>query len=279
MYLKLENQQPTGAFKLRGAWTAIRRLPSDRRAAGVITYSSGNHGQAVAFAAQRMGVRAVIVMPETAPEAKVQGVRRWEGEIVFAGSTSEDRYQRAMEIADEQGLSVIPPFDDPSIIAGQGTVGLEIIEDLPEVRHVAVPVGGGGLAAGVATALANGRPEAHVTGVEPEGAAAFNAALAAGHPVRLASTTSVADGLLPLSVGTVTFHHLRGRADAVTVSETAIVAATKWLLAELALVVEPSGAVTTAALRCGALQPKGPMVLIVSGGNVDPAKIAQLSIT
>ncbi len=277
VYLKLENQQPTGAFKLRGAWTAIQRLAPEHRMAGVITYSSGNHGQAVAYAAHRTGIKAVVVMPETAPSTKVAGVERWDGEVVFAGTTSEHRYQRALQLAGAEGYAVIPPYDHPDIIAGQGTVGLEILEDLPTVAHVAVPVGGGGLAAGIATALATGRPEARLTAVEPAGAATLGAALAAGHPVRFNETSSIADGLLPLSVGTITFQHLRGRADAVTVSEAAIVEATKWLHSELDLVVEPSGAVTTAAIRCGAFRPKGPTALIVSGGNIDPAKIAQLS--
>lgn len=279
VYLKLENRQPTGAFKLRGAWTAVRRLPEAARTRGVITFSSGNHGQAVAFAARRAGTRAVIVMPETAPAAKVEGVQRWGGEVVFAGTTSEDRYRRAMAIAGEEGLAVIPPYDHPDVIAGQGTVGLEIMEDLPDVAHVAVPVGGGGLAAGIATALAHLRPEARLTGVEPRGAAAFGAALRAGHPVRLERTASIADGLLPLSVGTVTFNHLRGRADAVTVSETAIAEALRWLRDALQVVAEPSGAVTTAAIRSRALRPTGPTVLVVSGGNIDPSTIEQMRIS
>ncbi|MFQ5959429.1 MAG: pyridoxal-phosphate dependent enzyme, partial [Alphaproteobacteria bacterium] len=154
VFLKLENEQPTGAFKLRGAWTAVRRLPAERRSRGVISYSSGNHGQAVAFAAQRLAVPAVVVMPETALAAKVAGVRRWGGEVVFAGRTSEDRFHEAMRLVEREGLAVIPPYDHPDIIAGQGTVGLEIVEDLPDVERVAVPVGGGGLAAGVTTALA-----------------------------------------------------------------------------------------------------------------------------
>ncbi len=277
VYLKLENTQPTGAFKLRGAWTAVRRLTPERRSRGVLTYSSGNHGQAVAFAAQRVGVRAVIVMPETAPAAKVEGVKRWGGEVVFAGTTSEDRLTKGREIAAEEGLAVIPPFDHPNVIAGQGTVGLEIAEQLPEVEHVAVPVGGGGLAAGVTTALAALRPRARITGVEPEGAAAFAAALAEGQPVRLDRCESIADGLLPLSVGTITFQHLKGRAEAVTVPDTAIVEATLWLRGEQGVNAEPSGAVTTAALRAGILQPAGPTVLVVSGGNADPAILARLA--
>jgi threonine dehydratase len=246
VYLKLESEQPTGAFKLRGAWTFVRRLPEEARARGVITYSSGNHGQAVAFAAQRVGVRAVVVMPETAPATKIDGVKRWGGEVLFAGTTSEDRYERAMEI-------------------------------VPDVTHVAVPVGGGGLIAGITTAVKALRPETRVTGVEPEGGACLGAALAAGQPVRLEKTASIADGLLPLSVGTLTFRHLKGLVDAVTVSDRAIAEATVWLNTEQELTVEPSGAATTAALRAGTLQPNGPCVLVVSGGNVDAETVAALA--
>ena len=276
VYLKLENRQPTGAFKLRGAWTAIRRLPDAARRRGVITYSSGNHGQAVAFAARRIGIRAVIVMPENAPEAKVRGVRRWGGEVMFAGTTSEDRKTHAEELVAEQHLVVIPPFDHPDIIAGQGTVGLEIVEAVPEVRHVAVPVGGGGLIAGVTTALAALAPGAAVVGVEPDGAPALREALAHDRPVRLAETHSIADGLLPLSVGSLTFAHVRGRVRAVTVSDRAIAEAVLFMRDTLGLLVEPSGAATTAALRSGAFVPTGPTVLVVSGGNVDPSRVDAL---
>ncbi len=277
VYLKLENQQPTGAFKLRGAWTAVRQLPPDVRARGVITYSSGNHGQAVAFAARRMQVRAVIVMPETAPEIKVAGVRRWGGEVVFAGTTSEDRKAKASELVEHEGLTVVPPFDHPDVIAGQGTVGLEIVEDLPDVALVAVPVGGGGLIAGVTTAVKSLVRKASVTGVEPVGAAALGAALAAGKIVSLDRTHSVADGLLPLAVGERNFELLHGRVDAVTVSDDAIIDATVWLHREIGLTVEPSGAATTAALRAEAIRPAGPTVLIVSGGNIDPAAVERLA--
>ncbi len=277
VYLKLENKHATGAFKMRGAVTAVRRLSPELRRAGVLTYSSGNHGQALAFAAQRMGVRAVIVMPETAPTAKVEGVKRWGGETVLAGTTSEHRYDKGLEIAEAEGLTVIPPFDHHDIIAGQGTAGLEIVEQLPEVAHVVFPVGGGGLAAGVTTALLALRPDAKLTGVEPEGAAGFGAALQAGKPVRLDRTESIADGLLPLSVGTITFNHLRGRADAVTVSEAAIAEATFWLRGDAGVMTEPSGAVTTAAVRSGVIHPEGPTVLIVSGGNTDNKVLESLA--
>ena len=276
VHLKLENRQPSGAFKLRGAWTALRRMSDESRLAGVITYSSGNHGQAVAYAASRIGVRAVVVMPETAPALKVDGVKRWGGEVVFAGSTSEDRYARALEIVAREELTVIPPFDHADVIAGQGTVGLEIVEDLPDIAHVAVPVGGGGLAAGVSTAVHALRPAARITAVEPEGAASYAAALAAGGPVRLDRTASVADGLLPLSVGTLTFEHMEPLAASVTIPDSAIIEATQWLFEEVGITAEPSGAATTAALRCGALRPDGPTALVVSGGNIDAATIPSL---
>ena len=276
VYLKLESQQPTGAFKTRGAWTAVRRLPAEARARGVITYSSGNHGQAVAFAARRLGVRAVSVMPETAPRVKVDGGKRWGGEAVFAGRTSEDRYQRAMELVEAEGLTMIPPFDHPDVIAGQATIALELLEQLPELMWVAAPVGGGGLAAGIAAALAAVKPSAQLATVEPEGSSALASALQAGHIVRLEKTASVADGLLPLSVGKLNFAILKGHAHPVLVSEQAIIEATRWLNGVKKFVVEPSGAVTTAAIRSGALKPTGPTVLVVSGGNADPAVLARL---
>jgi threonine dehydratase len=215
-------------------------------------------------------------MPETAPPVKVTGVERWGGEVVFAGRTSEDRFRVAMEIAETEDLTVIPPFDHPDIIAGQATAGLEILEQLPDVGHVLVPVGGGGLAAGVTSAVKALRPTVRVTGVEPEGSACFNAALAAGRPVRIERTNSIADGLLPLSIGTLTFRHLVGRADGVTVSDPAIAEATIWLRTKQGVMAEPSGGVTSAALRAGAAQPEGPCVLVVSGGNADAEVIALL---
>ena len=277
VYLKLECVQPTGAFKLRGAWTAIRRLPDEARRRGVITYSSGNHGQAVSWAARRLGLRAVVGMPETAPPLKMEGVRKWGGEVVLAGTTSDDRRARAEALVASEGLTMVPPFDHPDIIAGQGTVGLEIVEDLPEVEAVAVPVGGGGLLAGITTALAALAPPAGVVAVEPEGAAAMGAALAADRVVRLDATHSIADGLLPVAGGRLPFELVRGRVTPVTVSEQAIAEATVWLRAACDVLAEPSGAATTAALRSGAWRPAGPTVLVVSGGNVDPAWVARLA--
>jgi threonine dehydratase len=272
-YLKLETLQPVGAFKLRGAYTAIRRLPAAARRGGVITYSSGNHGQAVAYAAQLVGVRAVVVMPETAPAIKVAGVKRWGGEVVLAGRTSEDRQRAAEALAARDGLAIVPPFDHPDIVAGQATVGLEIAEQLPDARTVVVPVGGGGLIAGVVTGLAAAGSAAQVWGVEPVGAPKLTRSLAAGRPVRLERTASLADGLITLSVGAIPFAHLAAArerlAGVVLVEDDTLREAVHFLWQQCHLAVEPSGAATTAALRCGALQPVPPTVLVVSGGNVD----------
>src|SRR5260221_3676372 len=184
-YLKLESLQPIGAFKLRGAYNAVRRLPDPARKRGVITYSSGNHGQALAYAAQLVGVGAVVVMPETAPAVKVAGVKKWGGEVVFAGRTSDDRQRAAEDIAARDGLAIVPPFDHRDIVAGQATVGLEIAEQLPDVRTVVVPGGGGGLIAGGVTGLAAAGSRATVWGVEPVGAPKLKRSLEAGRPARL----------------------------------------------------------------------------------------------
>jgi threonine dehydratase len=275
VWLKLENRQPIGAFKIRGAYTAVRRLPEAERRRGVITYSSGNHGQAVAFAAQRLGLRAVIVMPETTPAVKVEGVKRWGGEAVFAGRTSEDRRTKAEEIAARERLAIVPPFDHADIVAGQATVALEIVEQLPEVATVVVPVGGGGLIAGTVAGLAAAGSAAAVWGVEPAGAPKLHRSLAAGQPVRLERSASLADGLITLTVGRIPFETLRRHADrvrgVVLVDDDSLRDAVHYLYRQCRLVVEPSGAATTAAVRTGALRPSGPTVLIVSGGNVDPA--------
>lgn len=276
-WLKLESRQPIGAFKVRGAYNAIRKLAEPVRRLGVITFSSGNHGQAVAFAAQRFGVRAVIVMPETAPAIKVEGVKRWGGEVVFAGRTSEDRRIAALEIAARDGLAVIPPFDHLDVIAGQATVALEIVEELPDVATVVVPVGGGGLISGVVRGLAAARSRARVVGVEPAGAPKLSRSLAAGHPVTLDRTASIADGLITLSVGGLPFdvlqEHRERLAGVVTVEDDSIREAVHFLHRECGLEIEPSGAATTAALRSGAIERyrQPPVVLVVSGGNVDPA--------
>jgi threonine dehydratase len=275
--LKCEHLQLVGAFKIRGAYTAVSRILAESRARGVITYSSGNHGQAVAFAAKRLGVRAVVVMPERAPGIKVEGVRMLGGEVVIAGNTSAERFERARRLAEEQGLTMVPPFESLDVIAGQGTCGLEIIEDYPQVETILVPVGGGGLIAGIASAVTALKPEAQVLGVEPEGAAKLGRALEAGHPVKLDDTRSLADGLLPLSIGELPFRVMAGVVrKAVAVSEDEIAGAVRFLYHEAGLSVEPSGAVTTAAILSHRVRPTGPTVAVVSGGNVDPALLQRL---
>ena len=274
-YLKLESLQPVGAFKVRGAYNAVRRLTPDARRNGVITYSSGNHGQALAYVAQLVGVRAVVVMPETAPAVKVAGVKKWGGEVVLAGRTSDDRQRRAEEIAARDGLAIVPPFNHPDIVAGQASVGLEIAEQLPGVQTVLVPVGGGGLIAGVVTGLAAADSRARVWGVEPVGAPKLKRSLEAGHPVRLDRTASIADGLITLGVGEIPFAQLAAQGDRVAgvalVDDGALREAVHFLWQHCQLAVEPSGAATTAAVRSGAVRPVSPTVLVVSGGNVDPS--------
>jgi threonine dehydratase len=275
--LKCEFEQPMGAFKARGAYTALRRMDPAARARGVITYSSGNHGQAVAWAARMFGARAVVVMPETAPGVKVAGVKGFGGEVVFAPPTPPARKAMAEAIAAREGLAIVPPFDHPDIIAGQGTCGLEILEQRPDVAAILVPVGGGGLIAGICAAVEAVRPGVEVVAVEPEGAAKLTAAWAAGHPVALERTGSVADGLLPLSIGALTFPIIRRVVRrVVTVADADIRRAVRLIHAGLGLRVEPSGAVTAAAVLTGLALP-GPAVCVVSGGNVDDALFRELT--
>jgi threonine dehydratase len=275
--LKCEHLQPAGAFKIRGAYTAISRIPPEIRSRGVITYSSGNHGQAVAYAARQLGIRAVVVMPERAPAVKVEGVRRLGGEVVISGNSSADRYEQACRIAEAEGLAMVPPYESLDVISGQGTCGLEILEDAPDVAAILVPVGGGGLIAGIAAAMAALKPEVEVVGVEPAGAAKLSRALEAGTPVQLDRTESMADGLLPLSIGHIPFSVLSGIVhSSVQLTEEEITAGVRFLYHEAGLSVEPSGAVTTAALLSQRVRPSGPTVAVVSGGNVDPDLLRRL---
>ena len=277
LILKCEHHQPGGAFKIRGASNMIASLPPDALKRGVVTYSSGNHGQAVALAAQRVGAPAVIVMPTSAPAIKIEGVKRWGGEVILQGATSADRKTRAEHEAATRGLTMVPPFDHPLVIAGQGTCGLEILEQVPNVGTVVVPVGGGGLVSGVSAAIKLMRPSVRVIGVEPSGAAKMSASLAAGHPVTLEKTASIADGLMPVRPGDLTFAHAQAFVDAiVTVDDAQIARAALWLFYEGKQVVEPSGAATTAAVLSGLITTPGPVVVIVSGGNVSPATLAAL---
>jgi threonine dehydratase len=284
-FLKAESLQPIGAFKLRGAYNAIATLTPDQRARGVVTYSSGNHAQGVARAAKLLGIGAVVVMPSDAPVIKRERVAADGAEVVIVGTASDERQQVAESLADERGLAVIPPFDDDRIIAGQGTVGLEIAEDLPEVATVLVPVGGGGLASGVAVAVRALRPTARVIGVEPELAADARDSLAAGEIVHWAAedvSRTIADGTRTQALGQRTFAHLRVHLERiVTVSEEEIAASVRLAAERSRLVVEPSGALGIAALtfhaaELGLADGDGPTVAVVSGGNVDPGRYREL---
>jgi threonine dehydratase len=247
-FVKCENFQPMGAFKIRGAFNMLARLAEAELPKGVITYSSGNHGQAVAMAAARMGVHAVVVMPTTAPPNKVEGAKALGAEVILEGTTSVARRKRAEDEAAARGLVMMPPFDHPWIIEGQGTCALEILEDLPSTSCIVVPIGGGGLIAGVAAAVTQRRPDVRVIGVEPAGAAKMTASLAKGEPVTLDSTATIADGLMPVRPGDLTFAHVREWVDrVVTVDDRQIAEATLWLHDRGRLVVEPSGAATVAA--------------------------------
>jgi threonine dehydratase len=270
-FLKCEHLQPIGAFKVRGAHTAMARMDPAVRIRGIVTSSSGNHGQAVAWAAHRFGVRSVVVMPESAPAVKVAGVRRHGGEVVFAGKTrSPEQNIRAERFVADDGLIMIPPFDHPDVIAGQGTCGLEILDQVPEVATVLVPVGGGGLLAGIATAVKALAPGVEIVGVEPAGAPKLSAALAAGRPVLLEETRSLADGLLTRAIGTLTWDLLQPHVHrALQVTDPEIAGAMRWLFDHQGLRLEPSGAVTMAALLAGRVTVQGPVVAVLSGGNVD----------
>jgi threonine dehydratase len=268
-WLKCENLQRTGAFKIRGAFHRISKLP--RSCKGVTASSSGNHAQAVALAARMRGMKACIVMLDQSVPHKIEGTKSYGAEVILGGTTSVVITERAEREAAERGYVFIPPFNDPDIIAGQGTVGLEIVQDLRDVKAVIVQIGGGGLSSGVATAVKESNPRIKLFGVEPAGAAKMRASLDAGKVVTLPEVKTIADGLKPTRVSELTFEHIRKYADdVVTVTDDEIMAATRHLVLKEKLVVEPSGATALAAVMRGKLKlPKGPVVAILSGGNAD----------
>lgn len=269
-WIKPEMLQRGGAFKLRGAYNYMRKLAPDVLARGVVAPSSGNHAQAVALAARLLGVPATVVMPTTVTAPKRGGAERLGARVELAGTTTADRMERALEIARTEGATLVPPYDDPDIIAGQGTIGLEILEDLPDVATVLVPVGGGGLSAGVATAIKRHKPDTRMIGVEPSGAPKLSRAREAGAPVRLGKTSSIADGLLAVEIGHLTFaHHQRYIDETVLVDDAAMIRAMRVLLDRAKLVAEPSGAVTVAAIMEGTARIETPAVAILSGGNIE----------
>ncbi len=282
LFLKPENQQPIGAFKLRGAYNKIASMSATDRQRGVITYSSGNHAQGVAYAAKALGVKAVIVMPDNAPRIKRQATAALGAEIVVVGPSSTERQLKAEELAQQHGYAIVPPYNDEQIIAGQGTMGLEILEDLPDVEIVLAPVGGGGMISGVAAAIKLSNPQIKVIGVEPELAADAQASLRAGKIVQFpageVSRTS-ADGLRTQSIGPINFEHIRRYVDGiVTVSEDEIRRAVNYLSKNPETVAEPSGAVAVAGFIFHAHElPEAKLgVAILSGGNIDPKMLEDL---
>jgi threonine dehydratase len=276
LFLKLENQQPIGAFKLRGAYNKLACLSTEERKRGVIAYSSGNHAQGVAYAARELGVKAIIVMPGNAPRNKLDATAALDAEIVTVGPGSEERRLRAEDLAAKHGYIVVPPYNDEKIIAGQGTIGLEILEDLPAVETLLVPVGGGGLISGVAAAIKLTNPKIKVIGVEPALASDAQASLRSGHIVSIAAEQTAqtqADGLRTQSIGALNFPHIRAYVDdIVTVSEDEIREAMVRLSANPQTTAEPSGAVAPAAFMFHADELPATLinVAVISGGNIDP---------
>ena len=282
VYVKAEGLQPIGSFKLRGAYNKIAQLTEDERKRGVITYSSGNHAQGVAYAARALGAKAVIVMPSNAPAVKKQATAALGAEIVEVGPASSERKVKAEELEAKFGYVMVPPYDDRAIIAGQGTCGLEIVEDLPGVDLVLSPVSGGGLLSGVATAVKLVKPDVRVFGIEPELAADAQESFRGGKLVSWPAEMTVrtmADGLRTQSLGNLNFEHVRAYVDdIITVRESEIAEAMRLLLYQARLTPEPSGAVTTAAMlfHRNNLLPFRNAVLVMSGGNVEPEVLRQV---
>jgi threonine dehydratase len=281
-FLKPESLQPIGSFKLRGAYNAVAQLSEEQRQRGVITYSSGNHGQGVAYAARAFGIPAVVVMPRNAPEIKRQAIKALGAQIVDVGPASSERHARAEALAAEHGYAIIPPYDDPAIIAGQGTCGLEILADCPDVDLVLAPVGGGGLLSGVAAAIRQQHPECRIVGVEPELAGDAAASLRQGRIVQYTAeqtTRTLADGLRTQSLGTRNFAHIQQYVDRiVTVTEQEIEDAMRAIAFGARLIAEPSGAVATAALlyHRHELPTHRIAVAIISGGNAEPETLLRV---
>jgi threonine dehydratase len=269
VFLKPENLQLTGAFKLRGAYFKIARLSDEEKACGLISSSAGNHAQGVAFAAKKLGVEATIVMPKNTPLIKIEATRRYGAKVVLAGDFYDEAYAEARRLEKENGYVFIHPFDDEDVMAGQGTIGLEILQDLETVDAILVPIGGGGLIAGIATAVKALRPEVKVIGVEPEGACAMKKSIEAGHIVPMKKVDTIADGVAVKNPGVKTFEIIRNLVDdIITVPDTGLMESFLLLLERHKLVAENSGVLTLAALH--ELGPKGwNVVPVVSGGNID----------
>jgi len=281
-WFKPENLQPIGSFKIRGAYNRIAALSPQERARGVIAYSSGNHAQGVAYSAQQLGLKAVIVMPTNAPAIKIAATRSYGAEVVLYDPATELREEVAARLMESNPYILVPPFNDPYVIAGQGTIGLEIFEDLPGAELVLVPVGGGGLLSGVAVALKTLKPDVKIIGVEPELAADAQASFRSGQIVAITpaeANRTIADGTRTQHVGDLTLAHIRQYVDdIITVSEAEIREATRRLLLNAKLVVEPSGALSFAAFlfHQQLLPTSNNTVMVLSGGNIEPALLNEL---
>jgi threonine dehydratase len=277
VYLKCENLQRTGSFKIRGAYVRIARLTDAERAHGVVAASAGNHAQGVALAAALLGCEATVFMPDGAPLPKVQATKAYGAQVRLQGATVDEALQAAATFAAETGAVLIHPFDHADVIAGQGTVGLELLEQCPDVRTVVVCTGGGGLVSGIAAAVKALRPDVEVVAAQAAGAAAFPGSLAAGHPTALASMATMADGIAVGCPGEVTFRHVRDLVDrVVTVDDDALSRALLLCLERAKLVVEPAGAAALAAVMEDPTAFTPPVVVVLSGGNIDPLLLSKV---
>lgn len=277
VHLKCENLQRTGSFKLRGAYVRIARLSAAERAAGVVAASAGNHAQGVALAAQQLGIPSTVFMPEGAPIPKERATRAYGADVVFAGRFFDDALREALAYAERTGATFIHPFDHPDVVAGQGTVGLEMLEQVPDAATLLVPAGGGGLVAGVALAVKAQRPDVRVVGVQAEGAAAIARSLEAGAPVALESVSTMADGIAVGRPGEVPLELIRNHVDEVlSVSEESLSQALLSLVERAKMVVEPAGAAAVAALVEHPDAFTGPVVALLSGGNIDPLLLGKV---
>ncbi len=271
VFLKCENLQRTGSFKIRGAYTRISRLSDAERAAGVVAASAGNHAQGVALAASLLGCRATVFMPVGASIAKLTATRAYGATVELVGATLDDALVTARAFSVETGATLVHPFDHPDVVIGQGTVGLEILQDLPDVATVVISLGGGGLVSGVAAALKGLRPDVRIVGVQAEQAAAWPQSLASGHPVRLREMSTLADGIAVGEPTDLTFAHVTSMVDdVVTVSENQLSQAMLLCLERAKMVVEPAGAATVAAIMAEPTRFEAPVCAILSGGNIDP---------